>query len=101
MARTGVWRYDSVQSIYKEIKQFELPDNFEIYDHATDKLIDNTQKVIQTFNDYEKRLFDIHVNSGISGNKLAKATGINKYSIYRTIKKCKDKIKKDIELKTM
>jgi len=76
---------------------FELPDNVEIYDHSKDELIDNTQKVIQTFNDYEKRLLDIHINSGISGNKLAKATGINKYSIYRTIKKCKQKIKDEVK----
>jgi len=76
---------------------YELPENIEFYDHSKDELIDNTQKVIDTFNDYEKRLFEIHVNSEISGNKLAKATGINKYSIYRTIKKCKQKIKDEVK----
>jgi len=79
----------------------ELPINLssedEPYDFKKDELIDKTIEVIETFNDYEKRLFDIHVNSEISGNKLAKATGINKYSIYRTIKKCKQKIKDEVK----
>ena len=68
------------------------------YDHTIDEIFEKANQVIETFNDYDKRLFEIHVNNKISGKKLAEATGINKYSIYRTIRKCKQKIKDEVKV---
>jgi len=102
--RAYIWITLRNMTFKEKVTNFEeLPINLssedEPYDFKKDELIDKTIEVIETFNDYEKRLFEIHVNSEISGNKLAKATGINKYSIYRTLRKCKQKIKDEVNEK--
>lgn len=66
------------------------------YNEEQDKLIERTEQAINDLNEYDRRLLEIYVNENISGSKLAKATGINKYSIYRTIRKCKQKIKDEV-----
>lgn len=47
---------------------------------------------IQTWDDYERMLFMIWVNKGISMRKMSRESGISFTSIYNTIKTCKQKI---------
>lgn len=48
---------------------------------------------IQTWGDYERMLFMVWVNKGISMRKMARESGIPFKSIYHTIKNCKEKLK--------
>jgi DNA-directed RNA polymerase specialized sigma24 family protein len=47
---------------------------------------------IQTWEDYERMLFMVYVNKGVSMRKMARESGISFTSIYNTIKNCKLKL---------
>ena len=48
---------------------------------------------IKTWDDYDRLMFMIWVNKGISMRKMSRESGIPFMSIYNTIKNCKQKIK--------
>ena len=47
---------------------------------------------IQTWEDYERMLFMVYVNKGVSMRKMSRESGISFTSIYNTIKNCKKKL---------
>jgi hypothetical protein len=47
---------------------------------------------IQTWEDYERMLFMVYVNKGVSMRKMARESGISFTSIYNTIRNCKLKL---------
>lgn len=47
---------------------------------------------IQTWEDYERMLFMVYVNKGVSMRKMARESGISFTSIYNTIRNCKSKL---------
>lgn len=47
---------------------------------------------IQTWEDYERMLFMVYVNKGVSMRKMARESGISFTSIYNTIRNCKIKL---------
>jgi len=47
---------------------------------------------IQTWEDYERMLFMVYVNKGVSMRKMSRESGISFTSIYNTIKNCKLKL---------
>lgn len=47
---------------------------------------------IKTWKDYERMLFMVHVNKGVSMRKMARESGISFTSIYNTIRNCKIKL---------
>lgn len=60
-------------------------------------LIDLTQPYndfIDTWEWYDKMLFRLWVDSGVSMREIARRTNIGFMSVYNTIKNCKEKIKK-------
>lgn len=60
-----------------------------------DYLIDLAKPIIDfisTWEDYDKMLFMVYVNKGISMRKLSRETGISFMSIYNTLTNCKKRI---------
>jgi len=94
--RAYIWVVLRNMAYNEKVFQYcDLPNNLQAdeqeYDFSQDELIERTEQAINDLNEYDRRLLEIYVNEDISGSKLAEATGINKYSIYRTIRKCKKK----------
>lgn len=100
--RAYIWVVLRNMAYNEKVFQYcDLPNNLQAdeqeYDFSQDELIERTEQAINDLNEYDRRLLEIYVNEDISGSKLAEATGINKYSIYRTIRKCKQKIKDEVK----
>lgn len=70
-----------------------------IYDHTFD-YIDKENKIkkkISEWNEYDKRIYEFVFLKGWSMLELSKLTGIEYYSIYRTVKKIKKLLIKQLE----
>lgn len=52
------------------------------------------QDYIETWEWYDKKLFMLWIESGVSMREIARRTNIGFMSVYNTIKNCKEKIKK-------
>ena len=59
-----------------------------------DKLINKIESEVDKWYWYDKRIFNIHFNDGMSMRKIAKETKISLSSIFNTLSNSKDKIKK-------
>lgn len=85
----------------KKIEKIRIGTGFEIEDEqseimkheATDLLIDQIESEIDSFHWYDKKMFELHVKSGMSMRYIEKGTKISLTSIHNTIKKCKEKIR--------
>jgi DNA-directed RNA polymerase specialized sigma24 family protein len=84
---------------HKKVIKIEITKDIEhlLVDHdsGNELLIDKIQPFIdyiQTWEDYERMLFMVYVNKGVSMRKMARESGISFTSIYNTIKNCKKKL---------
>tara|TARA_R110000868_G_scaffold120421_2_gene319533 strand:- start:2393 stop:2908 length:516 start_codon:yes stop_codon:yes gene_type:complete len=87
----------------EEIKFFDDPINHKKYfyhffkkdndDDDIDKKVEMYKEILSTFEWYDRDLFMLYANSGMSMRKIARETNISFTSIYNTIKKCKEKLK--------
>lgn len=83
-------------------KTIRLAENFDIADDiaeieerlAREKILYKIDKVIDTFEWYDKMIFNLHKSKGI--RKLARETQISHDSIFYTVNKCRKEIKTQI-----
>jgi len=59
-------------------------------------LVNNILKIISTFDKYERDLFLLYYDSGMTYEELSKETGIPKISIYNTVRKVQKQIKEKV-----
>ena len=82
----------------KKVVKVEITKDIEylLVDSGEDDIILELAKpyldYIQTWEDYERMLFMVYVNKGVSMRKMARESGISFTSIYNTIKNCKKKL---------
>ena len=82
----------------KKVVKVEITKDIEylLVDSGEDDIILELAKpyldYIQTWEDYERMLFMVYVNKGVSMRKMARESGISFTSIYNTIKNCKLKL---------
>jgi DNA-directed RNA polymerase specialized sigma24 family protein len=82
----------------KKVEVIEIVENYnclqdEVYTEVDD-YIDNYKELMKSWDWYERDLFMLYANSGFSIRKLARETKIPFASVYHTIKKCKQELKK-------
>lgn len=63
---------------------------------TSDMFYNKIKKIISIFDEYEKSLFLLYYESGLTFEELSIETGIPKISIYNTVRKVKNKIKDSI-----
>tara|TARA_R110000744_G_scaffold134922_1_gene244215 strand:+ start:10866 stop:11387 length:522 start_codon:yes stop_codon:yes gene_type:complete len=64
--------------------------------NVSEILNNQLRKIISTFDQYERDLFLLYYESGMSYEELSKQIGIPKISIYNTVRKIRKKIKQKI-----
>ncbi len=60
---------------------------------AYDKIEDKIYSEIETWQEYDKRLFSLYLKGDISMREISAGTNISLTSIFNTIKNCKEKIR--------
>lgn len=70
-----------------------IPDIEDIEEIDIEEYTKPIMDFINTWEDYDRLMFLIWVNKGISMRKMARESGIPFMSIYNTIRNCKEKIK--------
>lgn len=78
----------------KKVVTVEI-DNLEFIDEEYEEP-ESTEKylvILNSFSHYERILFNLYSESGMSMRKIARETNISFMSIYNTIKKCQEKLK--------
>ncbi len=83
--------YVQLKSRFEVIR---LDDNFDISHDSYAEFENRIEDEIKTWHYYDEILFNLYIDSGMSIRKLAKETGISEKSIFVTLKKCKDKLRK-------
>lgn len=83
--------YVQLKSRFEVIR---LDDNFDISHDSYAEFENRIEDEIKNFHYYDEILFNLYIDSGMSIRKLAKETGISEKSIFVTLKKCKDKLRK-------
>ena len=83
--------YVQLKSRFEVIR---LDDNFDISHDSYIEFENRIEDEIKTWHYYDEILFNLYIDSGMSIRKLAKETGISEKSIFHTLKKCKEKLKK-------
>lgn len=78
----------------KKVDTFDI-DDIDIKDepYQEPQCVEKYKEVLSTFDWYDRILFLLYANSGMSMRKIARETHISFMSIYNTIKKCKEKLK--------
>ena len=78
----------------KKVDIIEISENFDIVDEEyQEQDIQPIYDSLNTFDWYDRDLFMLYSNSGMSIRKLSRETKIGFMSIYNTIRKCKQKLK--------
>jgi len=72
-----------------EIENYDFVDEECQEQECTEKY----KELLATFDWYDRDLFLLYANSGMSMRKIARETNISFMSIYNTIKKCQEKLK--------
>ena len=91
-----------LDKVKKKKREFSLETNIVepyIYDQTFD-YVDKENKIkknISEWNEYDKRIYEFVFLKGWSILELSKLTGIEYYSIYRTVKKIKKLLTKQLE----
>jgi RNA polymerase sigma factor (sigma-70 family) len=77
---------------------FQLRDETESYEKTNAKNILDTKtaKVIDRWHWYDKMLFNLYRETGLSYRQIEKETGISFKSVYSTIKNCKKSLKHEL-----
>ena len=60
------------------------------------ELENKINKTVDSWHWYDKMLFDLHKNTGMSTRKIQKATGISFKSVWQTLKYCKESLKEEV-----
>lgn len=78
----------------KKVQTVEI-ENIEIEDqeYQETECIKKYKEILATFDWYDRYLFLLYANSGMSMRKIAREKNISFMSIYNTIKKCQEKLK--------
>jgi hypothetical protein len=76
------------------INIFGVDDNFDISHDSYIEFENRIENEIASWHYYDEILFNLYIDSGMSIRKLAKETRISEKSIFVTLKKCKNKLKK-------
>jgi RNA polymerase sigma factor (sigma-70 family) len=71
-----------------------IDDNFDISHDSYIEFENRIENEIASWHYYDEILFNLYIDSGMSIRKLAKETRISEKSIFVTLKKCKNKLKK-------
>lgn len=83
-----------------EIKQREMPQiepENEINEECFDSLIKKANFVMDKWHWYDKKLFEVYVNEGLSMREIASKTGISLRSIFSTLDLCKRRLRNELE----
>lgn len=72
-----------------EIENIDIEDEEYKHPECTEKY----KEILSTFDWYDRDLFLLYANSGMSMRKISRETNISFMSIYNTIKKCQEKLK--------
>ena len=83
--------YVQLKSRFEVIR---LDDNFDISHDSYIEFENRIEDEIKTWHHYDEKLFNLYIDSGLSIRQLSKGTGIHYSSIFHTLKKCKQKLKK-------
>lgn len=76
------------------IEVIRINDKFDISHDTYLEYENRVEEAISNFHYYDEMLFNLYIDSGMSIRKLAKETKISERSIFTTLKKCKEQIKK-------
>ena len=78
----------------KKVTTIEI-ENFDFVDeeYQDPECTEKYKEILSTFDWYDRDLFLLYANSGMSMRKISRETHISFTSIYNTIKKCQDKLK--------
>jgi len=80
-----------------DVNERELEYLYNIFNNSSislsEVLTNKILKIIDTFDDYEKNLFLLYYESGMTYKELSQEVGIPKISIYNTVRKVQKKIK--------
>jgi DNA-directed RNA polymerase specialized sigma24 family protein len=80
----------------KKVDMVEISESLNLVDEDYQKQdIEPLKQFINTFEWYDRDLFLLYANAGMSMRKLSRETKISFTSIYNTINKCKLKLKKE------
>ena len=72
-----------------DIENIEYQDE----EYQEPQCVEKYKEVLKKFDWYDRDLFLLYANSGMSMRKISRETHISFMSIYNTIKKCKEKLK--------
>lgn len=92
-----------VSQFYNKNKSIELTENIELDEFNEHEEIDwynfrtKCEAEVNSWDMYDKKLFSLYRDSGMSMRKLAQETGISFVSIFHSLKECKKKLKNKFE----
>ena len=96
--------YYDFEKSKQRLQKVDITEAIQLIDESssnekTEAQIELERKINETVNSwhwYDKMLFDLHKNTGMSTRKIQKATGISFKSVWQTLKYCKESLKEEV-----
>ena len=81
----------------KQKKEVHEIEHQQVNEQLFESIMSKANEHINNWHWYDKKLFEIYVNEGLSMREIAKGTGISLRSIFSTLKTCKEKLKNELK----